>query len=110
MICISRRVLRSSRWDNANKFLPRKLISPLVGSIKRRIVRPNVDLPHPDSPTKPRVSPSLIDRLTPSTALTAPLPRENNPSPTGKCFFKLRISNKLIGTIPYREAQFTELG
>ena len=67
-----------------------------VGSIKRRIVRPKVDLPQPDSPTKPNVSPSSIVKLTPSTALTAPLPRENRPSPTGKCFFRLRISSKLM--------------
>src|SRR5215470_3329642 len=64
------------------------------------MVRPKVDLPQPDSPTTPRVSPSSTLRLTPSTAFTASLLRENRPSPTGKCFFRARISNRLIGSRP----------
>ena len=35
-------------------------------------VRPSVDLPQPDSPTSPSVSPRLICRSTPSTACTLP--------------------------------------
>src|SRR5229473_4994185 len=61
-----------------------------------RIVRPRVDLPHPDSPTIPSVSPSSTVKLTPSTALTTPLLRENRPSPIGKCFFRSRISKRLM--------------
>src|SRR5690242_974232 len=34
--------------------------------------RPRVDLPHPDSPTRPRVSPGARSKLTPSTARIAP--------------------------------------
>ena len=34
--------------------------------------RPSVDLPQPDSPTRPTVSPGIRSRLTPSTARTAP--------------------------------------
>src|SRR5215213_8927214 len=34
--------------------------------------RPRVDLPHPDSPTRPRVSPGARSKLTPSTARMAP--------------------------------------
>src|SRR4029453_6496203 len=64
--------------------------------MSRRMVRPNVDLPQPDSPTMPKVSPSSPHKLTPSTALTAPLLREKSPSPTGKCFLRSRISNRLI--------------
>ena len=44
------------------------IVSPAVGSIRRRIVRPVVDLPHPDSPTRPRVLPLSRVKLTPSTA------------------------------------------
>ena len=33
---------------------------------------PSVDLPQPDSPAKPMISPSAIEKLTPSTALTSP--------------------------------------
>src|SRR3954452_1914814 len=39
---------------------------------KPRTPRPSVDLPHPDSPTRPRVSPLRRSKLTPSTARTAP--------------------------------------
>lgn len=34
------------------------------------IVRPKVDLPHPDSPTRPNVSPSYKSKVISSTALT----------------------------------------
>src|SRR5436853_7551279 len=37
-----------------------------------RTPRPSVDLPHPDSPTRPSVSPRLRSNDTPSTARTAP--------------------------------------
>ena len=47
---------------------PSKVISPSVGSSSRRSVRPRVDLPQPDSPTRPTVSPRRISRSTPSTA------------------------------------------
>ena len=48
--------------------VPLILISPAVGSIKRRMVRPTVDLPQPDSPTSASVSPARIASVTPSTA------------------------------------------
>ena len=35
--------------------------------------RASVDLPQPDSPTMPSVSPSRTEKLTPSTAFTAPI-------------------------------------
>src|SRR5580692_356310 len=49
---------------------PMNSIVPAVGSRRRIIVRPSVDLPHPDSPTRPTVSPFLMSRSTPSTART----------------------------------------
>ena len=58
---------------------PSNVIDPEVGSYNLRIVRPTVDLPHPDSPTKPSVSPGLIEKLTPLTALLSPLTREKIP-------------------------------
>jgi hypothetical protein len=36
--------------------------------------RASVDFPHPDSPTRPTVSPARISKLTPSTALQMPPP------------------------------------
>jgi hypothetical protein len=48
-----------------------------------------VDLPQPDSPTTPRVSPSRTVKETPSTALTAPTCFwKTIPRVTGKCFFR----------------------
>ena len=50
-------------------------------------MRPVVDLPQPDSPTRPSVSPALTSKETPQTAWTSPtLWRTNFPPRTGKCF------------------------
>src|SRR3954452_11325209 len=54
---------------------PRKSTSPsrLAPSGSRPIKpRPRVDLPPPDSPTRPSVSPGARSKLTPSTARLAP--------------------------------------
>ena len=59
--------------------VPSSLMLPAVGSISRRTVRPTVDLPQPDSPTSPRVSPGRIEKLTPSTANTWPMVRRSMP-------------------------------
>ena len=40
-------------------------------SRKTRLL-PSVDLPQPDSPARPMISPSAMEKLTPSTALTSP--------------------------------------
>ena len=48
--------------------VPLTLMLPAVGSISRRIARPTVDLPQPDSPTSASVSPARIESDTPSTA------------------------------------------
>ena len=49
--------------------------------------RASVDLPQPDSPTIPSVSPDLTEKLTPSTAFTAPICFwKMIPRVTGKCF------------------------
>ena len=45
-------------------------MSPLVTFSNLTIVLPIVDFPHPDSPTKPNVCPSLIENEMSSTALT----------------------------------------
>ncbi len=43
------------------------------GRTRRRMERPRVDFPHPDSPTRPSASPSLKSRLASSTARTVPM-------------------------------------
>src|SRR5689334_12084522 len=44
----------------------------LPGRCSRMMLSAVTDLPHPDSPTMPRVSPGLSSKETPSTALTVP--------------------------------------
>ena len=67
-ICMCRRISFIALAESPTRSTPSKVISPSVGSSRRRIVRPSVDLPHPDSPTRPTVSPRRISRSTPSTA------------------------------------------
>jgi hypothetical protein len=38
-----------------------------------RMEKPVMDLPAPDSPTRPRIRPRSSEKLTPATALTTPL-------------------------------------
>jgi len=57
MICICRRCGRNAVLPNRVMSSPSSLIVPAVGSTNRKTVRATVDLPHPLSPTRPRVSP-----------------------------------------------------
>src|SRR3954470_17812727 len=93
MICIWRRKGRSSALPRCVMSVPLSLMDPAVASIRRRIARPTVDLPQPDSPTSASVSPGLIDRLTPSTAYTCPVVRRSRPFLIGKCFFRFVTSS-----------------
>src|ERR1700679_3048813 len=52
------------------KSTPSRPTLPASGSSSDRINRESVDLPHPLSPTRPRVSPRRNVKLTPATALT----------------------------------------
>ncbi len=51
---------------------PLNLIDPSVGRSRLTSILATVDLPQPDSPTMPSVSPRSSVKSTPSTALTAP--------------------------------------
>src|SRR5713101_1060868 len=51
------------------------------------MVRPRVDLPQPDSPTRPSVSPFLISMSTPSTARTWAVVRCSTPDEMGNHVF-----------------------
>ena len=58
--------------------------SPAAAAARTRAV---VDLPQPDSPTRPSVSRSARSKLTPQTAWATATVRRTNPPPrTGKCF------------------------
>ena len=56
-ICIERRCGRNSALPRWVISLPFSLMLPLVGSTSRSTLRATVDLPQPDSPTSPSVSP-----------------------------------------------------
>ena len=58
---------------------------PLSGAIRLMINRAVVDLPQPDSPTMPSVSPASTANETPSTARTMAPARPNRPDLMGKC-------------------------
>src|SRR5450432_3609571 len=86
MICMSRDNRRSDSRSRSMTLRPSNQISPDVGSIRRSRQRPVVDLPQPDSPTSPSVSPRMSSKLTPATACTWSVSRPNSPLLTGKFF------------------------
>ncbi len=57
IICIARRRSRKARASSAPRSSPSNSTWPALGSIRRSSRRPSVDLPQPDSPTTPSVSP-----------------------------------------------------
>ncbi len=50
--------------------MPLSKISPFSGSSNPAAKRSVVVLPQPDGPSKVKISPGIIEKLTPSTALT----------------------------------------
>jgi hypothetical protein len=61
------RMVRTS--SSSSSTLPEVLVP---GGSRRRTAAARVDLPQPDSPARPRVSPGSRVRLTPRTADTSP--------------------------------------
>ena len=84
MICIRRRMRRSSLAETLVRSTPSNFTDPSVASRRRISARPVVLLPQPDSPTRPSVSPLRISKLTSSTARTSPLLRWKTPVRIGK--------------------------
>ncbi len=86
IICISWRAWRSRAPLAAVMSSPSSSTRPEVGSSSRITSRAVVDLPDPDSPTSPSVSPLRMVNDTPSTAWTDATSRwKTTPSMTGKC-------------------------
>jgi len=48
---------------------PATLMLPAAAGVRRRIARAIVDLPEPDSPTRPKVLPGAMEKVVPLTAL-----------------------------------------
>ena len=76
MICISLRSPRISVGSilrflsTLNSSCPLNTTDPALGVSRLSIVRPVVDLPQPDSPTRPKISPRRMEKLTSLTART----------------------------------------
>src|SRR5262245_45339886 len=87
-----RRAARMPAFESASTFSPRKRTSPDVGSTSRRMQRPVVLLPHPDSPTRPNISPSSIEKLMSSTAFTIVV-APKSPGFRTKCFTRWPTSS-----------------
>src|SRR5439155_27173549 len=93
-IWMSRRAIRSSRPLSVARLRPLTRISPAVGRSSPSSSLASVDLPHPDSPTTPSVSPRDRVSDTPSTACTAPIRRLiTTPRVSGKCLTRSRVRN-----------------
>ena len=75
--------------------LPLNRTEPDVAGSRRSSMRPVVDLPHPDSPTRPSVSPRRTWKLTPQTACTTPTWRRTRPARTGKCLTR-SVASRMI--------------
>ena len=73
IICIRLRMRRRSSPLRVVTSVPSKTMRPPVVSTSRITARAKVDLPQPDSPTRPSVSPRFTSSETPSTARTEPI-------------------------------------
>ena len=71
-----RSVRRSPRLSAVSSVSPKRIL-PEVARSTWMMARPVVDLPQPDSPTRPRVSPCCRVKVMPATAWTVWLPRWN---------------------------------
>src|SRR5438874_3733515 len=99
MICIFRLTRRSFAPRRRVMSCPSKMMLPAVTGSSAVTRRASVDLPQPDSPTRPSVSPRLISRSTPSTARTAPPPKPE----IGKCL-KAPATRSNMGSAVTEEA------
>ena len=69
IICIWRRKgSRSASRRSAVRSVPAKWMAPATGAWRPQIIRATVDLPEPDSPTRPKTSPSRMSNDTSFTA------------------------------------------
>src|SRR5690606_21273652 len=91
---------RISARDSVRISRPSNTISPASGSYRRSSALPSVDLPQPDSPTRPSVSPRAISKLTPSRACRYCLCWRSRPLRCAKYLRRLRILSRVSLTAP----------
>src|SRR6516162_2180712 len=95
---MARRCRHISRADRPVMSKPARRMTPAVGLISLTIMRAAVDLPQPDSPTMPSVSPARTAKEMPSTANTEPNRRPKMPRRTGKCLTRPSTSRTIAGS------------
>ena len=104
MICIERRFSRSSAGRSRVMSSPSKMTLPAVGASSRISSRPRVDLPQPDSPTRPSVSPGSMRSATSSTARSGMVWRRSSPPlRIGKCLVSPAASTSGVMHGPARQ-------
>src|SRR3954470_19802893 len=99
------RSARSCRRGIVTRSCPSNSTLPLrfaASGSSPRTPRPSVDLPQPDSPTRPSVSPRLMSNDTPSTARTAPraVPYQTRRSRTDRTASDVGTSGRLLIAYP----------
>ena len=105
-IIISRRTGRISARESCVMSRPSKTIVPPVGSSSRMMQRAIVDLPQPDSPTTPSVSPcadreaDAVDRLHGADLLL-----EDDPARDGEVLLQILDDEQLVATQPFAPAR-----
>ena len=92
IICMRVRIRRISSPERVVRSVPSKTTLPVVACSSCMTARPVVDLPQPDSPTSPRVSPSRTSKLMPETAWTFCPPAAGN-STTRSSTVRITSSN-----------------
>src|SRR4051812_45898616 len=98
-IWMLRRARRSADPLSRTMFSLRTMIEPEVGFSRPTSSLASVDLPQPDSPTPPSVSPRGSSMSTPSTARTAPtLVLKTMPWVIGKCLTRFLVSRTTSDT------------
>src|SRR4051812_23367825 len=98
-IWMLRRARRSAEPLSRTMSSPRTMIEPEVGFSRPTSSLASVDLPQPDSPTTPSVSPRRRSMSTPSTARTAPtLVLKTMPWVIGKCLTRFLVSRTTSDT------------
>src|SRR5665648_294370 len=81
--------------------LPSNITCPLVGFSNLKIERAVVVFPQPDSPTKPKVSPSYISKDTSSTAFIQPTVFLKTPFFMGKNLTKFLTCNSELAILTH---------
>src|SRR5450631_282453 len=98
MICTRRRIWRSAAPRADKRLTPSKVTEPASGSVRRITIRDTVDLPQPDSPTRPKEPPLGMLNETSLTARTRFAGGPKSPPPMVKVLLRLATCSAPLPT------------